>query len=695
MFKPIAISKLQLSEANVRKSHTERDIDQLADDIFAHGLLQNLVVVPGKRGQFEVTAGGRRLRALKRLVEQSRYTADTEVNCLVRNAKTDNLTEVSLTENFQRQAMSPVDQFRAFKKMADDGMEVEDISKRFGVTVRFIEGRLRLSSLHPTILAALETDEITLDLAKAYASTSNQDRQIAVYERHRDGGYGGTSTIRRAIAETSINGTSTLALFVTEEAYTAAGGRIERDLFTDNSTETWIDPEIAEKLGQAKIEAIGAQVQAETGVGNVITACAQEIWSTSRDLHRVFIPNRALTPEEEIEANGLRETISATQVRLEEDETLSEEQFEMLDAANDALIEQLNALENQPIELDPETKAKMTIIVHLSKDGEAKRDVNYYCVEPLAFQHTVDGGIALAERPNAPVSRGGQIAPKPAPEAEAPDGSSISQRLFDRLAIERRDLLAANLIGDPSLALDYLIFTLVAESKDTGLAIGDHSLNEPSIGAIPASPARESLGTAQQSLNREWQAPTDFEGKFDAFTKLPDADKAAWIAFIVATHLRAKRSYGQDIYTQHNELAHRLDIRSPEQWRPTAENYFGSIKKPAMLNLLEQFGGPELKARYANAKKVELAEALERICAGNALVDPEVKERALLWVPSIMAYRSDLDINDNGLDARDNDEDSLLSDDAFPVNDDADGEMLSADDFPEELSETNAEELVG
>jgi len=335
----------------------------------------------------------------------------------------------------------------------------------------------------------------------------------------------------------------------------------------------------------------------------------------------------------------------------------------------------------------------MTIIVHLSKDGEAKRDANYYCVEPLAFLHTEDGGVSLAEKPNAPVSRGGQIVPKPAPEAEAPDGSSISQRLFDRLAIERRDLLAANLLGDPSLAMDYLIFTLVAETKDTGLAIGDHSLNEPNIGVIPASHAREALSAAEQSLNREWLEPSDFEGKFDAFTKLPDADKAAWIAFIVATHLRAKRSYSQDIYSQHNEIAHRLDIRSPDQWRPTAENYFGSIKKPAMLNLLEQLGGPELKARYANAKKLELAEALERICAGNALVDPEVKERALLWVPSIMAYRSDLDINENGLNAAGEDDDGL-SDDAFPVNGDAEGEMLSADDFPAEPFEANVEELV-
>jgi ParB family chromosome partitioning protein len=61
----IPLGKLRLSEANVRKNDSNLFIEELAANIEAKGLLQNLIVAPAKkRGMFDVTAGGRRLRAL-------------------------------------------------------------------------------------------------------------------------------------------------------------------------------------------------------------------------------------------------------------------------------------------------------------------------------------------------------------------------------------------------------------------------------------------------------------------------------------------------------------------------------------------------------------------------------------------------------------------------------------------------------
>jgi ParB family chromosome partitioning protein len=61
----IALSKLAPSPANVRKAGASVGIDELATSIAVHGLLQNLQVWAGKKGSFEVVAGGRRLAALK------------------------------------------------------------------------------------------------------------------------------------------------------------------------------------------------------------------------------------------------------------------------------------------------------------------------------------------------------------------------------------------------------------------------------------------------------------------------------------------------------------------------------------------------------------------------------------------------------------------------------------------------------
>ena len=66
MIQSVKVKNLSLSKDNVRKSNRDADLDSLADNIAAHGLLQNLVVTPLKKaGHFTVKAGGRRLRALQ------------------------------------------------------------------------------------------------------------------------------------------------------------------------------------------------------------------------------------------------------------------------------------------------------------------------------------------------------------------------------------------------------------------------------------------------------------------------------------------------------------------------------------------------------------------------------------------------------------------------------------------------------
>ena len=73
----IPLGKLRLSEANVRKNDSNLFIEELAANIEAKGLLQNLIVAPAKkRGMFDVTAGGRRLRALNFLLEAGKLAKD-------------------------------------------------------------------------------------------------------------------------------------------------------------------------------------------------------------------------------------------------------------------------------------------------------------------------------------------------------------------------------------------------------------------------------------------------------------------------------------------------------------------------------------------------------------------------------------------------------------------------------------------
>ena len=72
-------------------------------------------------------------------------------------------------------------------------------------------------------------------------------------------------------------------------------------------------------------------------------------------------------------------------------------------------------------------------------------------------------------------------------------------------------------------------------------------------------------------------------------------------------------------------------------WRPGAENFFDRIKKSQILGILGQFDA-ELALRYATAKKTELASAAARLCAGDTIIEPEIKARAIAWVPGAMCF---------------------------------------------------------
>ena len=86
--------------------------------------------------------------------------------------------------------MNPADECTAFKAIIDAGGDAEGVAQRFGLTVRHVEGRLRLAELAEPVFDALASGEITLDIAKAYGSTADQDRQAAVFETLKESPYG-------------------------------------------------------------------------------------------------------------------------------------------------------------------------------------------------------------------------------------------------------------------------------------------------------------------------------------------------------------------------------------------------------------------------------------------------------------------------------------------------------------------------
>ena len=149
----------------------------MADDIAAHGLLQNLVAYD-EDGLLYVFAGGRRYRALKVLQKRKSFKGSDTFPVELRDKS--EAIELSLIENEQREDMHPADRIRSYGALRDTGMSAEDIASRSGVAVSFVYKMLRLSALAPSLIDLIAKDQLSLDAARALTLTDDHDQQMKV-----------------------------------------------------------------------------------------------------------------------------------------------------------------------------------------------------------------------------------------------------------------------------------------------------------------------------------------------------------------------------------------------------------------------------------------------------------------------------------------------------------------------------------
>lgn len=633
MIKTIPLNKLVLSPRNVRRTTDEQADLELKADIEARGLLQNLVVtsVAKPKGCFTVEAGGRRLRALQRLAEEGKFQKRHEVCCFMIEGGPAEAQEASLAENFQRLSMNPADECLAFQQLIDQGSDVEGVARRFGLTTRFVEGRLRLANLAPPVFEALGAGEISLDVAKAYAATPDQERQAYVFEQMGKGyGYAHPDSIRRMMTQATASATDRRARLVGEEAYVAAGGRIERDLFADDAATCWLDVAILERLASEKMEALAADAAAESGLGWVRPTLEGWIgYGQTEGLRRVPVETPQLTDEESASVDTLEGEIDEVAAALEDEET-SDEVRNIAEAKIRELNDRVDAIVNKTPVIDDDLKPRVGAFLILDEQGRPRLDTTYY----TKISH--DDEVAA-------VDQSGSISATPS--AKPGRAAGLSQRLVDELAMQRRDILAVHIAADPGLALDLAIFLMIDRDagypcEKSGSSLAAMPPSNPVFGfKTPEAPATVACAEATEKLDRNWAEGKTRAERFDAFRALPEEARAKWLGHAVAGTLEASLNLaGERSCAFHDHVGRSLGIEVARWWRPTGANFFDRVPKSVTLAALSEVGGPDFASRYANAKKAELAQSCERIFSGDFIAEVEVKEAALAWVPEAMRF---------------------------------------------------------
>lgn len=430
--KMIALSKLIPSKQNVRRAHSKAGIEQLATSIMNNGLLQNLVVQIGRSEFLEVTAGARRLAALRLLAKKGTIKKDYAVPCQFREAE--EATEVSLSENFQRENMHPADEVEAFAKLNRDmNLSPEEIANRFGISHMSVRRRLKLACISPKIMRLFREGEATLEQMQALALTEDQSLQEQIFigveewERRPD-------NIKRKLAQDGIAATSRLARFITLEAYEAAGGEVIRDLFDDRNSGYLKDTKLVSELAEAKLK---EAVKAYEGQG------WKWIMTSSENQHFDFgheQPEVAFSKKDQKRAEKIGSRLEDLHLASEAEDFEDNGEIEKLEA-------QLTELEHVNAHYGDEQKARSGVLATISHDGSLNIELGMvHPDDKKAQQREVKAREAL-ERGN---------------KDEAPS-DVLSRAVIEDLSKVRTAGLAVMLADTPAIALRLAAYRLACD----------------------------------------------------------------------------------------------------------------------------------------------------------------------------------------------------------------------------------------
>lgn len=142
-----------------RKNFDEEALNELAESIRVHGVIQPIVVTPiGKR--FMIIAGERRFRA-------SKIAGQTDIPAIIRHYTPQQIKEISLIENLQREDLSPIEAARAIKTlMTEFNMTQEVAADRIGKSRSAVANTLRLLTLSDDVIALIEQGRLSAGHAR-------------------------------------------------------------------------------------------------------------------------------------------------------------------------------------------------------------------------------------------------------------------------------------------------------------------------------------------------------------------------------------------------------------------------------------------------------------------------------------------------------------------------------------------------
>ncbi|MBB6414076.1 ParB/RepB/Spo0J family partition protein [Mesorhizobium sangaii] len=694
----IAYDKLVLSQENVRRAKDGVTIEQLAEDIGRRKLLQSLNVRPvldgngEETGTFEVPAGGRRYLALGILVKQKRLAKNEPIPCIVNRSATTSVEEDSLAENVHRENLHPLDQFRAFKALSDQGLDVEEIAARFFVSAATVKQRLRLATVSPKLLELYERDEIRLEQIMAFSISDDHVRQEQVWERiSKNSNMQEPYYIRRLLTETTVRADDRRAVYVGAEAYEAAGGVVLRDLFEQDSGGWFQDAALLEQLVFDKLKADSEAVRAD-GWKWVEAAISFPYGHTS-GMRRVYAERAEMIAEEITRYDAAKAEYDDLDAKYAE----MEEPDEAIESKLDQLGAELDAFSDRPQVYDPAQQAIAGAFITLAASGQLQIEAGFVRPEDEARVETdeddeeADGEDRDASQADDDGANGvvvnGRSVSGASDGAEEPEDEGIKplpDRLVFDLTAQKTLALRNALANDVDIAFVTVLHALVLQvfyrfAKDSCLEVSLTSNSFGQVQGLAETPWAKEIAERHEAWDRDMP---DSNKLWDFLLGLDEASRKALFAHCVSLSLNAVVEAWNK---RPGALAHADALAATLQfdmvaagWEPTVDNYLGRVTKARIVQAVREARGEDSAQLIDHMKKDLMAREAARLLEGSNWLPEPLR----LDVDEAVANAGETVTDDKPDDAgRDGDAAELpafLADDAAPSSEES--ETIAGDE---------------
>ena len=175
----IAVSDIDPNYEQPRKNFDEAALNELAESIRQHGVIQPIVVVRmGMR--FMIISGERRWRA-------SKLANKTTIPAIIKDYTPQQIKEIAIIENLQREDLNPVEAARAIKQLMEEfNMTQEMAADRIGKSLSAIANTLRLLTLNKKVLDLIAKGELSAGHGRALVVIENKNDQVAIAQKAHD-----------------------------------------------------------------------------------------------------------------------------------------------------------------------------------------------------------------------------------------------------------------------------------------------------------------------------------------------------------------------------------------------------------------------------------------------------------------------------------------------------------------------------